>query len=74
MVVTEDECILIYDYLNEPNSDAVDTMHMHRGTARLVLTETDKLEGDYYTGRDRKNTGAMKLRRNVGIGSVAKPT
>ena len=52
MVVTEDECILIYDYLNEPNADAAETMHMHRGTARLVLTGTDRLEGDYYTGRD----------------------
>ncbi len=63
MVVTEDECIVIYDYLNEPNSEAADTMHMHRGTARVVLTGTDRLEGSYYTGRDRKNTGAMKLRR-----------
>ena len=63
MVVTEDECILIYDYLNEPTSGAAETMHMHRGTARLMLTGTDKLEGDYYTGRDRKNIGVIKLRR-----------
>ncbi len=63
MVVTEDECILIYDYLNEPTLGAAETMHMHRGTARLILTGTDKLEGDYYTGRDRKNTGVIKLRR-----------
>lgn len=63
MVVTEDECILIYDYLNEPNSDAVETMHMHRGTARLVLTGADQLEGDYYTGRDRSNIGVIKLRK-----------
>ncbi len=38
MVVTEDECILIYDCLNEPNVDAPETMHMQRGTARLALT------------------------------------
>ncbi len=63
MVVTEDECILIYDYLNEPNPGAAATMHMHRGTARLVLTGTDRLEGDYYTGRDRNNIGVIKLRR-----------
>jgi hypothetical protein len=63
MVVTEDECILIYDYINEPNADAAESMHMHRGTARLVLTETDRLEGDYYTGRDRNNIGVIKLRR-----------
>jgi SMODS-associating 2TM, beta-strand rich effector domain len=63
MVVTEDECVLIYEYLNEPNADAVETMHMHRGTARLVLTRNGDLEGDYYTGRGRKNTGGMKLQR-----------
>jgi len=63
MVVTEDECILIYDYLSEPNSDAVETMQMHRGTARLVLTGSDQLEGDYYTGRGRKNAGGIKLLR-----------
>jgi hypothetical protein len=63
MVVTEDECILIYNYLNEPNPGTVETMHMHRWTARLVLTGTDRLEGDYYTGRDRNNIGVIKLRR-----------
>lgn len=62
MDVTEDDCVLTYDYLNEPNPDAVDTMHMHRGTARLILTD-DRLEGDYYTGRDRENNGTIKLQR-----------
>ncbi len=65
MDVTEDECVLIYDYLNEPNMDAVNTMHMHRGTARLVLIAADRLEGDYYTGRDRENTGVIKLRKET---------
>jgi len=63
MVVTEDDCILIYEYLNEPNHDAVNTMQMHRGTARLELTGGDELQGDYYSGRGRQNTGGMKLRR-----------
>ena len=63
MVVTEDECVLIYEYLNEPNADAAETMQIHRGTARLVLTGSDELQGDYYTGRGRKNTGGMKLHR-----------
>jgi hypothetical protein len=44
-VVTEDECILIYDYLNEPNADAAETMQMHRGTTRLVLTGNDPSKG-----------------------------
>lgn len=65
MVVTEDECVVIYDYLNEPRPDAEETMHMHRGTARLVLTGKDELEGDYYTGRGRKNAGGIKLHRKI---------
>ncbi len=65
MDVTEDECVLIYDYLNEPKPDAVKTMHMHRGTARLILTGADRLEGDYYTGRDRENIGVIKVRRET---------
>jgi hypothetical protein len=64
MVVTEDECILIYDYLNEPQQNAAQTMHMHRGTARLILTANDRLEGDYYTGRDRNNIGIIRLQRS----------
>lgn len=67
MVVTEDECILIYDYLNEPNQNAAQTMHMHRGTARLILTGNDRLEGDYYTGRDRNNIGIIRLRRSPNV-------
>lgn len=62
MTVTEDECIIIYDYLNEPNLGTAATMHMHRGTARLIL-KNGSLEGDYYTGRDRNNTGVIRLRR-----------
>jgi len=48
---------------NEPNADAAETMQIHRGTARLVLTGNDELQGDYYTGRGRKNTGGMRLHR-----------
>jgi hypothetical protein len=29
MVVTEDECVLIYEYINEPNPDAEETMQIH---------------------------------------------
>jgi activator of 2-hydroxyglutaryl-CoA dehydratase len=74
MIVTEDECILIYDYLNEPNAEAVETMEMHRGTTRLVLTGNDELEGYYYTGRGRKNTGSLKVRRTeLSLASRAAP-
>lgn len=53
---------LSYLYVNEPRGDAPDTMHMHRGTVILGATE-DSLEGDYYTGRDRREIGTLKLWR-----------
>lgn len=59
--------VLNYEYANEPRADAKDTMHAHRGTARLVLGITDDmcvLEGDYYTGRDRQNYGSLYFEKN----------
>jgi hypothetical protein len=57
---------LTYEYTNEPQELAVETLHAHRGTAYLGL-KTDGagefLEGGYYTGRDRQNVGRIKLRR-----------
>lgn len=54
-----------YEYLNEPKSGAVATMHTHRGLARLSLRrdDGDVLDGEYYTGRDRQHYGATWLRR-----------
>ena len=43
MEVTEDECILIYDYLNEPNSDAADRCTCTEGphaSCSLRLTDS----------------------------------
>ncbi len=55
---------LVYEYTNDPRSDAATTMHAHRGFAFLRLSADGKqLEGDYYTGRDRANYGTMQLRR-----------
>jgi hypothetical protein len=52
--------ILSYEYMNEPLPDAEDTMHMHRGTARLVLKDNGNLlEGDYYTGKGRETFGRL---------------
>ena len=53
---------LYYLYSNEPYPTAPDTMHAHRGTASLRLKGA-VLEGDYYTGRDRRENGALKLTR-----------
>jgi SMODS-associating 2TM, beta-strand rich effector domain len=57
--------VVTYEYANEPAADAVGSLHAHRGTARLVLTPNGKvLEGDYYTGRDRKSHGVLRLEKN----------
>ena len=51
-----------YEYLNQPRPAAKDTMHAHRGTASLLLSEVGSsrvLEGEYYTGRDRRNYGSL---------------
>lgn len=56
---------LTYEYLNEPKvASSVETMHTHRGMATLHLSpDGEHLEGDYYTGRDRGNVGALRLSR-----------
>jgi len=58
---------LTYQYLSEPKPTAPDTMHTHRGTITLDYREDDGsiiLEGDYYTGRDRRTYGHLRLERS----------
>lgn len=60
-----ESAVVTYEYANEPAADAVGGMHAHRGTARLVLSSDGRtLEGDYYTGRDRKSHGVLRLERD----------
>lgn len=64
-VIVNNEIVLSYEYYNEPLPGAVDTMHAHRGTARLILSADRKtLTGQYYSGRDRQNFGELRLRRS----------
>lgn len=50
------------EYINESDAHATEAMHMHRGTARLRLTDSGTvLEGEYYTGRDRKSHGTLRV-------------
>ena len=65
MVLTDDPSgtVLSYEYLNEPVAAAGATMHAHRGTARLVLQGESDLDGEYYTGRDRQQYGALRIHR-----------
>lgn len=62
--------ILDYEYGNEPRADAKDTMHAHRGTARLMLGGTGSscvLEGDYYSGRGRQNYGTLYFEKSQAV-------
>lgn len=58
------EAILSYEYLNQPYALGAETMHMHRGFADLrIVSANDKLEGEYYSGRDRENFGTITLQK-----------
>lgn len=53
---------LIYEYTSDPRSHAEPAMHAHRGLAFLKLSQSsNRLEGDYYTGRDRSTQGTIKM-------------
>jgi hypothetical protein len=59
--------MLSYEYLNEPEPAAAETMHAHRGTATLWLKPSGQLEGYYYSGRDRANQGSMRIGRRTRV-------
>jgi SMODS-associating 2TM, beta-strand rich effector domain len=62
-----DETTVTYEYINEPRVSAPNTMHGHRGTAKLALKNNGTvLEGEYYSGRDRQSFGAIRLKK-VGV-------
>lgn len=62
--LTADGSSLSYEFINEPLASAPNTMHTHRGTARLALDGTQSiLEGEYYSGRDRQNIGTIRITR-----------
>jgi len=68
-LIVRDECSISYEYLNEPSAPAPATMHAHRGTAMLLIDKTrTKLEGEYYSGRDRQNIGTIRLTQVRGNG------
>ena len=57
--------VLTFLFDNQPEAEAVSTMQRFRGTAVLVRTAHDLLEGHYYTGRGRATHGSIKLRRRL---------
>jgi hypothetical protein len=63
MLIAEDETVLIYEYINEPHGDAVETLPMRYGTARLVVTGDNSTRRSLPHG-EGANVGGLKLRRN----------
>jgi hypothetical protein len=53
--------MLSYEHYNEPKPHAAETMHPHRGMTRLELIAPAVLDGEYYTSRDRKNYGTLRV-------------
>jgi hypothetical protein len=63
-VHAQEGTVLSYQYENQPQPEALRTMEIHVGTARLVLqADCLALEGYYYSGRGRKEFGSLKLGR-----------
>ena len=58
--------VLSYEYQNEPGYNAVETMQIHKGFTRLIMTAPQQLKGEYYTGRGRLSYGTMSFSRSNG--------
>jgi hypothetical protein len=52
-----------YGYRNSPLSHAVATMQAHPGASEMELVSADRLEGEYFSGRGRKNHGRIVFQR-----------
>lgn len=50
---------LIYTYQNDSRAEIQDRSPIHYGTAMLNVTNSEQVEGNYFTGR--KSRGSMKL-------------
>ncbi len=60
----DDNVALFYFFRNEPKYDAVATMAIHEGSAKLIYNkDKDELSGYYYSGRDRNNNGTIEVKR-----------
>ena len=60
----DNKVALFYFFRNEPQYDAVETMAIHEGSAKLIHDEkADTLTGYYYSGRDRNNHGTIDVQR-----------
>ena len=51
--------------MNKPKDSAPETMHVHYGSASAKLDENESLQTEYYSGRDRNNTGSFGPKTRV---------
>jgi hypothetical protein len=57
-------CEISYEYQNEPNYNALETMHIHKGFTRFTLSKDEgNLVGEYFTGRSRQNYGTLYFQK-----------
>lgn len=56
-----DQYELIYHYINEPKVDSVETMNIHHGTSCMEFSTTERMEGEYFSGRGRVNYGNINF-------------
>lgn len=55
---------LTYNYTNQPKADSTETMSIHFGTVQMSVSDNClKMDGQYYTGRDRQNHGSIIFSR-----------
>jgi len=51
---------LTYNYINHPKADSVKTLNIHLGTAHLHIGDNlQRMDGNYYTNRNRENFGRI---------------
>ena len=56
--------IIYYHYQNQPKNNAPETMHVHFGSVQAKLVESNIIEAEYFSGRDRQNFGTFRLVKN----------
>jgi|WetSurMetagenome_2_1015567.scaffolds.fasta_scaffold384667_1 hypothetical protein len=64
IIFMNEKICLFYSYLNKPEIDSVDSMHIHFGTCTHVYNEKENtFNAEYYTSRDRKTFGIINLNK-----------
>ncbi len=65
IITINPHCFTItYEYINTPTPAALETMHTHIGTTTLEFKNYSiEMTGCYYSGRDRKTVGDIRVKR-----------